>query len=43
MNVPNTLGTNWAWRIAPGSLKKEDAEKLAFISDLYGRNIKEKK
>lgn len=43
MNVPNTFGTNWAWRIAPGSLKKEDAEKLAFISDLYGRNIKEKK
>ena len=40
MNTPNTLGgTNWAWRIAPGSLTKERAENLAFISDLYGRNI----
>lgn len=42
MNTPNTTGCNWAWRIAPGSLKKEDAEWLAFVSDLYGRNIKTK-
>ena len=40
MNIPNTLGTNWSWRIAPGSLTKENAEHLAFISDLYGRNVK---
>ena len=41
MNTPNTLGgTNWGWRIAPDGLKAEDAEFLAFISDLYGRNIK---
>ena len=40
MNIPNTTGSNWAWRIAPGALKKEDAEFLAFVSDLYGRNIK---
>lgn len=40
MNIPNTTGSNWAWRIAPNSLKKEDAEFLAFTSDLYGRNIK---
>ena len=43
MNTPNTLGgTNWGWRISPDGLKKEDAEHLAFISDLYGRNIKTK-
>lgn len=41
MNTPNTLGgTNWAWRIPSGSLTKERAENLSFISDLYGRNIK---
>ena len=41
MNTPNTLGgTNWGWRIPAGSLTKERAEWLSFISDLYGRNIK---
>ena len=41
MNTPNTLGgTNWGWRIKPNGLTKENAEWLAFISDLYGRNIK---
>ena len=40
MNIPNTLGNNWSWRIAPNALTKEDAKWLAFISDLYGRNIK---
>lgn len=40
MNVPNTLGTNWLWRISPNSLTKENAEWLKFISGLYGRNIK---
>ena len=40
MNTPNTLGTNWSWRMKSGSLTKEDADYLAFVSDLYGRNIK---
>lgn len=39
MNVPNTTGTNWSWRIEPDALRAEDAEWLAFVSDLYGRNI----
>lgn len=39
MNVPNTTGTNWSWRIAQNSLTKESAEWLAFVSDLYGRNL----
>ena len=43
MNTPNTLGgTNWGWRIKPDGLTKENAEWLAFISDLYGRNLKTK-
>ena len=40
MNTPNTTGSNWAWRMPAGSLTKEKAEWLAFVSDLYGRNIK---
>lgn len=42
MNVPNTLGTNWLWRMDNSVLTKDLAQQLAFISDLYGRNIKEK-
>ena len=42
MNIPNTTGSNWSWRIAPKSLTKENAEWLAFVSDLYGRNVKKK-
>lgn len=40
MNIPNTTGSNWSWRIDSGVLTKESAQWLAFISDLYGRNIK---
>jgi len=42
MNIPNTTGTNWSWRMEEGSLTKEKAEWLAFITDLYGRYIKSK-
>lgn len=40
MNTPSTLGNNWSWRISDGALTKEKAGELAFVSDLYGRNIK---
>lgn len=43
MNVPNTLGTNWLWRMNPESLTDENAEWLKKTSDLYGRNVKPKK
>lgn len=39
MNIPNTLGTNWLWRMESSNLTKELSDKLAFLSDLYGRNI----
>lgn len=42
MNIPNTTGTNWTWRLPEGALTKENADWLSFISDLYGRNIKKK-
>ena len=38
MNIPNTTGSNWSWRIAPKSLTKENAEWLAF-KDLVRQKI----
>lgn len=40
MNMPSTTGANWTWRMNKNDLKKGVAEELAFISDLYGRNLK---
>ena len=37
MNTPGTLGGNWQWRLLPGQLKPELAEKLAALAKLYGR------
>ncbi|HAH61838.1 MAG TPA: 4-alpha-glucanotransferase, partial [Treponema sp.] len=40
MNVPSTTGMNWSWRMEEGALTKENASRLAFLSSLYGRNLK---
>ena len=40
MNMPSTTGTNWAWRMKKSDLKQSAAENLAFVSNLYGRNLK---
>ncbi|MCR4630338.1 MAG: 4-alpha-glucanotransferase [Treponema sp.] len=40
MNMPSTTGANWTWRMENNSLKKADADTLAFLSKMYGRNIK---
>lgn len=37
MNVPGTLGKNWKWRMEPGGLKREDAERLRDWAEMYGR------
>ena len=37
MNVPGTLGRNWRWRMAPGSLDPEDAERLREYAEMYDR------
>ena len=39
MNMPSTTGANWTWRMENNSLKKSDADTLAFLSKMYGRNI----
>ena len=36
MNLPGTLG-NWRWRMAPGMLTDALAEKIARMTELYGR------
>jgi 4-alpha-glucanotransferase len=40
MNVPSTTGTNWTWRMDQGALTRENAARLAFLSGMYGRNLK---
>ena len=37
MNVPSTIGGNWCWRLLPGELTDELAEKIAHLTKLYGR------
>ena len=39
MNIPNTIGgRNWGLRLRKGMLTTELEEKLASLSELYGRN-----
>ena len=38
MNLPSTLGENWKWRLLPGELTEELADKMAELAKLYGRN-----
>jgi 4-alpha-glucanotransferase len=37
MNVPATLGGNWAWRLLPDQLGPGEAARLARLVELYGR------
>lgn len=37
INVPSTLGNNWKWRMVPGQLNKELADKIYTMCKLYGR------
>ncbi len=38
MNLPSTLGTNWKWRLLPGELTGELADKMAELAGLYDRH-----
>ena len=38
MNIPSTLGCNWKWRVVPGQITEELAEKTAKYVRLYGRS-----
>lgn len=37
MNVPSTLGGNWAWRMLPKQLRKKDAKWLEDLAEAYLR------
>jgi len=37
MNTPSSQIGNWFWRMAPGSLRPELAEKLAALMDVTDR------
>ncbi|MGA2545902.1 MAG: 4-alpha-glucanotransferase [Rectinemataceae bacterium] len=39
MNMPSTLGGNWAWRMAENAFSRKIASSLAEMSRLYGRNL----
>ena len=37
MNEPSTLGGNWRWRLLPGQLTEELAQRLRKLAVLYER------
>lgn len=38
MNIPSTVGDhNWSWRMFPGSLTEELADRIYQMTKLYGR------
>ena len=39
MNTPGTLGGNWQWRLLPGQITPELAEKLHEMTRIYGRLV----
>ena len=40
MNTPSTLGGNWQWRLQEGEITDALAEKIADLTQLYGRSRK---
>ncbi len=41
INTPSTVGTNWRWRMRPGSTSDYLVGKISWLTDLFGRNRKE--
>lgn len=37
INTPSTLGNNWKWRLLPGQINKETAQRIKKMTKLYGR------
>ena len=37
MNRPGTLSGNWRWRLAPGQLTRDTAQRLAVMTEMYDR------
>lgn len=42
MNEPSTVGKNWKWRFDDSLLTDEKAGEMAFLSELFARNLKAK-
>jgi len=40
INTPGSLGGNWQWRMLPGQTTPELAERIASMTQLYGRSAK---
>ena len=38
INTPGSVGGNWRWRLLPGELTPELAEKIAAMTRRYGRS-----
>jgi 4-alpha-glucanotransferase len=38
MNRPGTLSGNWRWRLVPGQLARETAQRLAMMTETYERS-----
>ena len=44
MNTPGKAEGNWSWRLLPDQLGNQQAQKLASLSEVYGRvPVKESK
>ena len=43
INMPSTLGGNWAWRMKKGQFDKETVKQIARMTKIYGRFLKEEK
>ncbi len=41
MNLPSTLGNNWEWRVKPGALTSDLADRIYSLTKLYGRSKEE--
>ena len=37
INIPSTLGNNWKWRMVPGQINEELADRIYKLCKLYGR------
>ena len=37
MNQPGTATGNWRWRLVPGQLTRDIAQRLAMLTATYGR------
>ena len=42
MNEPSTVGKNWKWRLDDSLLTEQKAGEMAFLSELFARNLKVK-